>query len=375
MPEAAAERGLEAIYRDEVVLTKRNGRGAPLSSSSQPQIMAIMLELLGCEPGQRVLEIGAGTGYNAALLAELVGERGRVVSLDIDRDTATSARAHLASAGGAAGVVRVVCADGEAGAARYAPFDRVIATASVARLPGAWRDQLSPEGILVAPVWLQERMDRQVVAAFRRQGRALRSEAVVPGGFMALRHGPEAVMQVPRANVQAGWMVGDDASMATLEGDVVRRMTPAARRRLASLLTEQPRRLPLRPSTRLSLAHFVALAPASLVHGSRDRRFFLGVATTDGRSVAGIGYDAKGKAVAMATGSDRAEAALIRLLQRAERGWARGFDAVLVAEGENELAITCSWARSASEARGGWAKHSKRVASPALAPGPLWAGI
>src|SRR5204862_9660 len=74
-------------------------RGLPVSSSSQPAIMAVMLQLLRPLPGQRVLEIGAGTGYNAALIAHLVGPAGHVVTVDIDADLVERARGHLAAAG------------------------------------------------------------------------------------------------------------------------------------------------------------------------------------------------------------------------------------------------------------------------------------
>jgi protein-L-isoaspartate(D-aspartate) O-methyltransferase len=73
--EVAAERGLQAVYRDEAIVTKRDPRGLPLSSSSQPSLMAKMLDLLEVQPGHRVLEIGAGTGYNMALLSHIVGPR------------------------------------------------------------------------------------------------------------------------------------------------------------------------------------------------------------------------------------------------------------------------------------------------------------
>src|SRR5262249_25439641 len=72
-------RPLDEVYEDSAIMTKVGARGLPLSSSSQPTIMAIMLQLLRPRPGNRVLEIGAGTGYNAALIAHLVAPRGRVV--------------------------------------------------------------------------------------------------------------------------------------------------------------------------------------------------------------------------------------------------------------------------------------------------------
>lgn len=105
-----------AAYRDEAVVTRRDAEGRPVSSSSQPTIMALMLEQLGVEPGHRVLEIGAGTGYNAALLAHLAGPGGRVTSVDIDPGLVGRARGHLAEAGFPG--VEVVCGDGAEGFAR-----------------------------------------------------------------------------------------------------------------------------------------------------------------------------------------------------------------------------------------------------------------
>src|SRR5262249_44045487 len=101
---------LEKVYADEAIPTKLLENGQAISSSSQPAIMAIMLEQLALEPGLRVLEIGAGTGFNAALMAQIVGERGQIVTLDIDEDIVAGARAHLAAAG--FDTVQVVCGDG-----------------------------------------------------------------------------------------------------------------------------------------------------------------------------------------------------------------------------------------------------------------------
>src|SRR3984885_8820433 len=124
-------------YQDEAFVIKTGADGMPLSSSSQPAIMAIMLEQLGIAPGQRVLEIGTGTGYNAALMSYLVGPHGSVVSVDIDADLVEKARASLVAAGYPGVLLR--CGDGGFGAPDYAPYDRIIVTA------GAWD---------LAPQWL-----------------------------------------------------------------------------------------------------------------------------------------------------------------------------------------------------------------------------
>ncbi len=120
---------LEQIYQNQPVVTKYE-QELPISSSTQPGMMATMLYQLGLAPGLRVLEIGAGTGYNAALLASLVGPSGQVVTLDLDADIVTEAQSHLAAAGYPQ--VTVVMGDGANGYAASAPYDRIIVTA------GAW---------------------------------------------------------------------------------------------------------------------------------------------------------------------------------------------------------------------------------------------
>ena len=100
---------VDQAYEDRAIPTKF-ARGRAISSSSQPAMMAIMLEQLDLRPDQRVLEIGAGTGYNAALMAHIVGKTGQVTTLDIDEDIVAAARQHLHSVG--ADAVQVICADG-----------------------------------------------------------------------------------------------------------------------------------------------------------------------------------------------------------------------------------------------------------------------
>ncbi len=181
----------EDAYLDDAIVTKRDADGQPISSSSQPAIMAIMLDQLALAPGQRVLEIGAGTGYNAALISHLTAPSGTVVSVDIDADLADRARGHLAAAGYPD--VTVVAADGAAGYPPGAPYDRVIATVGVADLAPAWLDQAAPGARIVVPLGIR---GFQVAVAFERSGPDGHwvSQSVVPCGFMRIRGvlaGPE----------------------------------------------------------------------------------------------------------------------------------------------------------------------------------------
>src|SRR5262249_51818540 len=84
----------DQAYRNEAIATKFEGE-RPISSSSQPSAMNAMLEQLGLEPGQHILEVGAGTGYNAAIMARITGETGKVTAIDIDEDIVEGARKYL----------------------------------------------------------------------------------------------------------------------------------------------------------------------------------------------------------------------------------------------------------------------------------------
>jgi protein-L-isoaspartate(D-aspartate) O-methyltransferase len=206
---------LTDVYANRAIVTKEVG-GIGVSSSSQPSIMSIMLEQLAAEPGQRVLEIGAGTGYNAALLSELVGTEGRVTSVDIDADTAEGAREHLRAAGYEG--VDVVTADGGYGHAEGAPYDRVIATASCWQVPQPWLDQLVEGGLLVLPFRLN---GVHVALALRKQGDLLVSERTCECGFMPMR-GAFGTLHVDRIKPDVGVWADCDldesmkAALATL---------------------------------------------------------------------------------------------------------------------------------------------------------------
>ncbi|BCJ41725.1 protein-L-isoaspartate O-methyltransferase [Actinoplanes ianthinogenes] len=166
---------LEAVYRNDVLVTKLHG-DVPVSSSSQPSLMAVMLAALELRPGMRVLEIGAGTGYNAALMAALGAA---VTSVDVQEDVAGRARAALARAGIAG--VRVVAGDGYLGLQDPLPYDRIIVTVGIAGLSPHWFAQLAPDGFVLAPV--EHAGHHPVLVA--RPGDPVPATVVCPSGFMS----------------------------------------------------------------------------------------------------------------------------------------------------------------------------------------------
>jgi protein-L-isoaspartate(D-aspartate) O-methyltransferase len=144
----------EQIYSDRALVTAVGADGVPRSSSSQPALVVRMLDRLRLHEGVRVLEIGTGTGYNAALLSRIVGEAGRVTTVDVDADlvAAAAARIGAATAGSGFAPVEVICGDGAAGSSGGAPYDRVIATVGCGAVPEAWWDQLRDDGLALVPL-------------------------------------------------------------------------------------------------------------------------------------------------------------------------------------------------------------------------------
>ncbi|MEU8956111.1 methyltransferase domain-containing protein [Streptomyces sp. NPDC048518] len=140
-------RWLRGAYTDAPLATRVRD-GSLLSSSSQPSLMAKMLVELDVRDGHRVLEVGAGTGYNAALLAHRLGDD-RVTTVDLDPEITESARCHLAAAGYRPAVVT---GDGAAGCPEHAPYDRIIATCALTSVPRTWLAQCAPGARILAPL-------------------------------------------------------------------------------------------------------------------------------------------------------------------------------------------------------------------------------
>jgi protein-L-isoaspartate O-methyltransferase len=210
--------------------------------------MALMLEDLDVSPGHNVLEVGAGTGYNAASLAELVGEDGHVTSLELDPEVASAARRAIRAAGRRA---RIVVADGRRGWEENAPYDRIIVTGSSLDVPRAFLDQLVEGGLLVLPLRLTDALPfHQIVVTFRRFGDRLQSVNVIRGGFMRLRDRPEDPSLPWAVSKVVENRDGEESTLAALSGSTWGRMSREERQRLLTLmlLPTTSRRLPLRVS-------------------------------------------------------------------------------------------------------------------------------
>lgn len=172
-------------YRDAPVVLQLATDGRPLSTASQPTMVALMLEQLAPRPRDRILEIGTASGYNAALLAHLVGEGGTVHTLEIEPELAgraTDRLRHLQH-------VHVICGDGRAGHPDGAPFDRIIVTAGAPRVLQPWSDQLVEGGRLVVPVTGPD--GHGVCITFEKLDGELCERSRTPCGFVPLRTAPD----------------------------------------------------------------------------------------------------------------------------------------------------------------------------------------
>lgn len=171
----------EQAYEDTIVATKHGPDGKTTSSVSAPWLQAFMLEEAGLKPGARVLEVGSG-GYQAALIAELVGPEGLVVTVDIDADITGRARTYLDRAGYPQ--VQVVHGDGDLGHPPGAPFDAIIITMEVGDVSPFWVEQLAPAGRIVLP--LRMRTLTRCLTLHRRDDH-LAASRVLQCGFVPMQ--------------------------------------------------------------------------------------------------------------------------------------------------------------------------------------------
>ena len=190
----------ELAYQDEGWTTQINGtfptpkdgepiQGQPTSSSSAPGLMAVMLEALDVADGVRVLEVGTGTGYNAALLCHRLGDQ-HVVTVEVDPVLAEQAQQRLAEVGYRP-IVHV--GDGADGYPPGAPYDRVIVTCALTSLSWKLIEQTRQGGVLVVPVW-RGHLPAGLMLRLTATGGSLARGQVLDayGGFMPARNTPPA---------------------------------------------------------------------------------------------------------------------------------------------------------------------------------------
>ncbi|MFI6052750.1 protein-L-isoaspartate(D-aspartate) O-methyltransferase [Streptomyces violascens] len=220
----APELWWKAVYTDAPITTQWDdgaytgaGRGRrPTSSSSMPTMVFSMLDALSVKPGNQVLEIGTGTGWNSGLLCHRLGDQ-NVVTVEVDASIAAEARGRLFAADYAP---EVVIGDGALGYGRRSPYDRIIATASVGNIPSQWIGQVHPGAVIVSPwgpVYGGEAVARLVVD----EDGVAQGQFVCSSSFMRLRQHRKDLPLTSRFLDTAAWPLNAARSKTVLSPEVV----------------------------------------------------------------------------------------------------------------------------------------------------------
>jgi len=121
---------------------------------SQPLVVAFMLEHLSPEPGDRILDIGSGSGWTTALLSEIVGSKGKVIAVEIIPELTEFGKKNVTKYSFVKkGIAQFICGNGCKGYLKEAPFDKILCSAAIQdKLPSIWKKQLKVGGRIVAPI-------------------------------------------------------------------------------------------------------------------------------------------------------------------------------------------------------------------------------
>lgn len=217
-PVAAGDSGwLRDVYRNTVLVTqldgdgdrwdalreaRQSGEGNPTSSSTMPSLMALMLGALDLQDGVTVLEVGTGTGYNAALLCHRLGADA-VTTVDVDDELVRLAGRNLRAAGY---TPTLATADGARGYSARAPFDRIIASVSIPAIPPAWLTQAATGAVVVAHLYRDLGGDALIRLVTNAEGTAVGHFLADHGNYMPVRAVPhiDALRRLVAVGDQAG---------------------------------------------------------------------------------------------------------------------------------------------------------------------------
>jgi len=139
---------------------------------SQPTTVMVMTHALDLLPGEKVFEIGTGSGYQSAIIAKIVGDKGKVVTMEVVPELITFANQNLAKAN--INNVEVHEDDGSNGFVKESPFDKIIITAACKEFPKPLLEQLKPEGVIIGPVG--NRDEQEMVRGFKDKNGKLELE-------------------------------------------------------------------------------------------------------------------------------------------------------------------------------------------------------
>ncbi|MEA3560111.1 MAG: protein-L-isoaspartate(D-aspartate) O-methyltransferase [Candidatus Thermoplasmatota archaeon] len=184
------ERALSTVPRDlfvpeNLMDTAYNDRPLPIGNGqtiSAPHMVAIMAEEIRIEPGMKILEIGTGSGYHAAVISHITGEKGRVFSIERIHSLVIEARRNLSETG--IENVTVVEGDGSIGLEKEAPYDRIYYTCAAPEVPGIVKEQVKDGGIILAVVGPKN--DTQQLIRYDRKGDKLRKKKLTYCMFVPL---------------------------------------------------------------------------------------------------------------------------------------------------------------------------------------------
>jgi len=141
---------------------------------SQPYTIAVMLDLLKLKSGQKVLELGSGSGYVLALISEIVGETGQIYGVEIIKKLAEDSKKNLKLYKN----IKIFNSDGKKGLFKYSPFDRILISAACEKIPEQVLNQLSPNGLIVAPI---DSFGNQTITVLKKIKKSFKIIQQIPG--------------------------------------------------------------------------------------------------------------------------------------------------------------------------------------------------